>query len=60
MTIGERFTALLDARGLKQAALAAQFRERALARALRTPAATGRASPPRSRLSSSSPRVPRA
>lgn len=32
MTIGERFTALLDARGIKQAALAAQYRERALAR----------------------------
>lgn len=32
MTIGERFAALLDARGIKQAALAAQYRERALAR----------------------------
>ena len=32
MTIGERFAALLDTRGIKQAALAAQYRERALAR----------------------------
>jgi hypothetical protein len=28
MTIGDRFTALLDARGVKQSALAAQYRER--------------------------------
>jgi hypothetical protein len=32
MTIGERFAALLDTRGIKQAALAAQYRERALTR----------------------------
>jgi hypothetical protein len=32
MTIGDRFAALLDSRGIKQAALAAQYRERALAR----------------------------
>ncbi|MBI5513894.1 MAG: hypothetical protein HY909_09010 [Deltaproteobacteria bacterium] len=32
MAIGERFTALLEARGVKQAALAAQYREHALKR----------------------------
>lgn len=32
MSIGEKFTALLEARGVKQAFVAAQYRERALAR----------------------------